>query len=246
MLKPLMSSSGKGQSVIRSESDVVSAWTYSQEGSRGGAGEVIVEEFIPFDSEITVLTITQKSGPTRFCPAIGHRQARGDYQESWQPAQISDEHWSEACDMAQRVTTALGGAGLWGVEFFLTSQGVFFSELSPRPHDTGMVTLAGTQDFNEFELHLRAILGLPIPEIILRRKGASAVILADGEGIPTYEGLASAVADAQTDVKIFNKPIARNYRRMGVALCWSTSNETVEDIKIRAIAAAAKVKINLS
>jgi phosphoribosylglycinamide formyltransferase 2 len=162
VVKPLMSSSGKGQSVVKTEADIEKSWNYAMSGTRGDLMEVIVEEFIPFESEITLLTVTQKNGPTLFCPPIGHRQERGDYQESWQPHAMSNEHLKEAEAMAAKVTEALVGAGLWGVEFFLTSKGVYFSELSPRPHDTGMVTLAGTQNLSEFDLHARTILGLPI------------------------------------------------------------------------------------
>src|ERR1700751_1737734 len=182
VVKPLMSSSGKGQSVVKTKEDISKSWNYAMEGSRGDYKEVIIEEFIKFDSEITLLTVTQKSGKTLFCPPIGHRQERGDYQESWQPCAISDKDLKDAQDMAAKVTKALTGSGLWGGEFFLAAKGVYFSELSPRPHDTGMVTLAGTQNLSEFELHARAILGLPIPEITLERAGASAVILATEEG----------------------------------------------------------------
>src|SRR4051812_29560448 len=178
VVKPLMSSSGKGQSVVKSKDDISRSWNYAMDGSRGDYKEAIIEEFIKFDSEITLLTVTQKSGNTLFCPPIGHRQERGDYQESWQPCAISPADLKDAHDMAAKVTKALTGSGLWGVEFFLTANGVYFSELSPRPHDTGMVTLAGTQNLSEFELHARAILGLPIPEITLERAGASAVVLA--------------------------------------------------------------------
>ncbi len=159
VVKPLMSSSGKGQSVVRTESDIEKSWNYAMEGSRGDYKEVIIEEFIKFDAEITLLTVTQNNGVTLFCPPIGHRQERGDYQESWQPFLMSDADLKDAQNMAEKVTKALSGNGIWGVEFFLTSNGVCFSELSPRPHDTGMVTLAGTQNLSEFELHARAILG---------------------------------------------------------------------------------------
>src|SRR5690606_14223231 len=169
VVKPLMSSSGKGQSTIKTLEDIEKAWKYAVDGSRGDVVEVIVEAFVNFHSEITLLTVTQNNNPTLFCAPIGHRQERGDYQESWQPARVSDKDIAEAQDMARKVTEALGGAGIFGVEFFLTDEGVYFSELSPRPHDTGMVTLAGTQNFNEFELHLRAILSLPIHEITLER-----------------------------------------------------------------------------
>lgn len=178
VVKPLMSSSGKGQSVLRNEADRQTVWEYAINNSRGDIKEVIIEEFISFHTEITLLTVTQKKGDTLFCPPIGHRQERGDYQESWQPVAISEKDYNDACEMAKKVTTALTGAGLWGVEFFLTDKGVYFSELSPRPHDTGMVTLAGTQNLSEFELLARAILGLPIPEIKSERAGASAVVLA--------------------------------------------------------------------
>src|SRR5213075_601901 len=191
----LMSSSGKGQSVIKTDDDIEKAWDYAQSGKRGDQTEVIVEAFVQFNSEITLLTVTQKNGITLFCPHIGHRQERGDYQESWQPAAIKPEHLKEAQTMADKVTKSLTGAGIWGVEFFLANDGVYFSELSPRPHDTGMVTLAGTQNFSEFELHARAILGLPIPAITLERVGASAVILADKDGTaPKYIGLEKAMA----------------------------------------------------
>jgi phosphoribosylglycinamide formyltransferase 2 len=162
VVKPLMSSSGKGQSTIKSEADIEKAWKYALQGSRGDVVEVIVEAFVNFNSEITLLTVAQRDNPTLFCAPIGHRQERGDYQESWQPALLSDADLYEAQDMAEKVTEALGGAGIFGVEFFIANDGVYFSELSPRPHDTGMVTLAGTQNFNQFELHLRAILGFPI------------------------------------------------------------------------------------
>src|SRR5690606_23048490 len=170
--------------------------------------EVIVEEFIPFDYEITLLTVTQKNNKTLFCPPIGHRQERGDYQESWQPCEMKSEHLKTAEEMAGKVTAALGGAGIWGVEFFISNErGVFFSELSPRPHDTGMVTLAGTQNLSEFELHARAVLGLPIPEITLERAGASAVILAgENSDKPTYSGLAALANLTKTDFRIFGKP----------------------------------------
>ena len=181
VVKPLMSSSGKGQSVIRTHEDIKVSWEYAIEGSRGDLMEVIVEEFVEFDYEITLLTLTQDNNKTLFCPPIGHRQERGDYQESWQPMTMQEAHLQEAQNMAKEVTNALGGSGVWGVEFFIAKDGVYFSELSPRPHDTGMVTLANTQNYNEFELHARAILGIPVPEINLLKNGASAVILANSE-----------------------------------------------------------------
>jgi len=243
VVKPLMSSSGKGQSVVRSESDIERAWHYAMEGSRGDLKEVIVEEFIAFDYEITLLTVTQKNGPTLFCPPIGHRQERGDYQESWQPMPMNPIHLQEAMNMAAKVTEALGGAGLWGVEFFITDSGAYFSELSPRPHDTGMVTLGNTQNFSEFELHARAVLGWPIPEIVLLRNGASAVVLAEQaiEHLPSYIGLEDAVALPSTDLRIFGKPSARAFRRMGVVL--SFGHESVEFHVERAKTMASKISI---
>jgi phosphoribosylglycinamide formyltransferase 2 len=244
VVKPLMSSSGKGQSTIKTPDDIEKAWSYAVEGSRGDVVEVIVEAFVKFNSEITLLTITQNNNPTLFCAPIGHRQERGDYQESWQPARISDKDLFEAQDMAEKVTEALGGAGLFGVEFFLADDGVYFSELSPRPHDTGMVTLAGTQNFNEFELHLRAILSLPIFEIKLEKAGASAVILASKEGSnPNYEGLEKIASLAKTDFRIFGKPTTRPYRRMAVALTNDTLETPIEEIVERAQNAARLVTI---
>lgn len=245
VVKPLMSSSGKGQSTIKTQTDIEKAWNYAVEGSRGDVVEVIVEAFVKFNSEITLLTVTQKHGPTLFCPPIGHRQERGDYQESWQPARVSDTDLYEAQDMAEKVTEALGGAGLFGVEFFLADDGVYFSELSPRPHDTGMVTLAGTQNFNEFELHLRAILGLPIAEITLEKTGASAVILATAASIsPSYSGIEAIAALPKTDFRIFGKPTTRPYRRMGVALVSDHPETPVEVVVEKAIAAAMLVTVN--
>ena len=244
VIKPLMSSSGKGQSTIKSLADVETAWNYAKDGSRGDIVEVIVEEFVKFNSEITLLTVVQNNNPTLFCPPIGHRQERGDYQESWQPAHISEKDLNEAQQMSRKVTEALGGAGLFGVEFFLTDKGVYFSELSPRPHDTGMVTLAGTQNFNEFELHLRTILSLPIHEIILEKIGASAVILAhENSENPSYHHLDKIAALPKTDFRIFGKPTSRPYRRMGVALTNDDLNADSKSVTNRAIAAAALVKI---
>ncbi|MES2748560.1 MAG: formate-dependent phosphoribosylglycinamide formyltransferase [Bacteroidota bacterium] len=245
VVKPLMSSSGKGQSTIKSEEDIAKAWNYAVEGSRGDVVEVIVEAFVKFNSEITLLTVTQNNNPTLFCAPIGHRQERGDYQESWQPAHVSDAAIAEAQDMARKVTEALGGAGLFGVEFFLTNEGVYFSELSPRPHDTGMVTMAGTQNFNEFELHLRAILSLPIFEITLERKGASAVILAsENSDNPTFSGIEKIAALPKTDFRIFGKPTSRPYRRMGVALVNDSLDKPIEEIIESAKKAAHLVTVN--
>lgn len=245
VVKPLMSSSGKGQSTIKSASDIEKAWEYALEGSRGDVVEVIVEAFVDFNSEITLLTVTQNNNPTLFCAPIGHRQERGDYQESWQPAVISDRDLYEAQDMAEKITEALGGAGIFGVEFFIADDGVYFSELSPRPHDTGMVTLAGTQNFNQFELHLRAILGFPIFEIKLEKAGASAVILAEKEAQNvTYSGFEKIAALPKTDFRIFGKKTSRPYRRMGIALTHDVLETPVEEIVNRAVAAAAMIKIS--
>ena len=249
VVKPLMSSSGKGQSVVKSPGDVEHAWRYGCEGSRGDIRELIVEEFIRFDSEITLLTVTQRHGPTLFCPPIGHVQQGGDYRESFQSPRITPEHLQEAQRMAAAVTGALTGAGLWGVEFFLSHEhGVYFSELSPRPHDTGMVTLAGTQNLNEFELHLRAVLGIPIPEITFERPGASAVILSPvaSASAPRYEGIErAAAADARLDVRIFGKPSAREGRRMGVVVGYDAPGCDLEALRRRVKAAAAEVRVEL-
>jgi phosphoribosylglycinamide formyltransferase 2 len=243
VVKPLMSSSGKGQSVIKSTADIQKAWEYAMEGSRGDLKEVIVEGFIDFDYEITLLTVTQKDGPTLFCPPIGHRQERGDYQESWQPMPMQFEHLAEAQEMAAKVTEALGGAGIWGVEFFITKEGAYFSELSPRPHDTGMVTLAGTQNLSEFELHARAVLGLPIPKIEAKQNGASAVVLATetSDNTPEFVGVESAIMEENTEVRIFGKPTTRPYRRMAVTLAFG--EESVEELVEKAKKNAAKIQV---
>lgn len=245
VVKPLMSSSGKGQSVVKTEADVDKSWQYALDGSRGDLMEVIVEGFIDFHTEITLLTVTQNNGPTLFCPPIGHRQERGDYQESWQPCAISPADLKEAEDMAAKVTEALSGAGIWGVEFFIANDGVYFSELSPRPHDTGMVTLAGTQNLSEFELHARTILGLPIPEITLERAGVSAVILAtaDSTNTPVFTGVADAISEPQTDIRIFGKPTTRPYRRMGVTLAYDKVDTDMDALRKKAADAAAKVTV---
>ena len=243
VVKPLMSSSGKGQSVIKTHSDIQKAWNYAMEGSRGDLMEVIVEEFISFDYEITLLTLTQNSGNTLFCPPIGHRQERGDYQESWQPMAMNEEDLQVAQDMAGKVTKELGGSGIWGVEFFVGKDGVYFSELSPRPHDTGMATLAGTQNFSEFELHARAILGIPVPEIVLNKNGASAVVLASdsGSGFPLITGLDQASLIQNSDFKVFGKPSTRPYRRMALGLAYG--EEPVADLVERAKQVAACIKV---
>ena len=244
VVKPLMSSSGKGQSVLKNESEQQKVWDYAINNSRGDIKEVIIEEFISFHTEITLLTVTQENGNTLFCPPIGHRQERGDYQESWQPVVISNEDFEAACEMAKNVTDSLTGPGIWGVEFFLTHNGVYFSELSPRPHDTGMVTLAGTQNFSEFELHARAILGLPIPHIYLERAGVSAVILANKTAEHfTIKGLEKALEEPNTDVRIFGKPTTRPYRRMGVALVHDDLNADMHHLRQKAKETADKISI---
>ncbi|MCG2610754.1 formate-dependent phosphoribosylglycinamide formyltransferase [Flavobacterium sp. SM15] len=251
VVKPLMSSSGKGQSTIKGDTSaelsasIEKAWNYAVEGSRGDIIEVIVEAFVNFHSEITLLTVTQNNHPTLFCAPIGHRQERGDYQESWQPARVSEKDILQAQDMARKVTEALGGAGLFGVEFFLTDEGVYFSELSPRPHDTGMVTLAKTQNFNEFELHLRAILSIPIPEITLERIGSSAVVLAsENSNNPTYSGIEKVASLSKTDFRIFGKPTSRPYRRMGVVLVNDTLDTPIEEVVEKAKKTATLVTVN--
>ena len=222
IIKPLMSSSGHGQSKVDTPEELPEAWECACGGARGDLREVIVEQFIPFDFEITLLTVTQKNGPTLFCQPIGHVQKGGDYRESFQPMAMTTEQLAEAQNMAAKVTEALTGAGIWGVEFFVSNtEGVIFSELSPRPHDTGMVTLAGTQNLSEFELHCRAVLGLPIPEITQERQGASAVILSPVESeCPEYEGMEQVCAAPNTYLRIFGKPVAHVGRRMGVVVCW--------------------------
>lgn len=246
VVKPLMSSSGKGQSSIKSEDEILTAWEYAVSGSRGDLVEVIVEEFIPFESEITLLTVTQKNGPTLFCPPIGHRQERGDYQESWQPATLSEAALKTAQNMADKVTEALTGAGIWGVEFFISGDTVWFSELSPRPHDTGMVTLIGSQNFSEFELHARAVLGLPIPEITLERVAASAVVLAGSESgnYPTISGLEDAAAFLRTDFRVFGKPTTRKYRRMAVGLAYEPLGGSTDNVRTLAKQVADSIKVN--
>ncbi len=245
VVKPLMSSSGKGQSLVKSEDELQHAWDYAMGGSRGDIEEVIIEEFIHFDSEITLLTVTQKNGPTLFCPPIGHVQKGGDFQESFQPAHIAPEHLAEAQRMADKVTKALTGAGIWGVEFFLSHEnGVYFSELSPRPHDTGMVTLAGTQNFNEFELHARAVLGLPIPCVKQMRTGAAAVILSPiaSEERPNYKGL-ERTCEEDADIRIFGKPTTRVKRRMGVVVCNGPIDADLDALRDKAKRLASYVEV---
>ncbi|TCJ39808.1 formate-dependent phosphoribosylglycinamide formyltransferase [Parafrankia sp. BMG5.11] len=240
VIKPVMSSSGKGQSTVRSADELQAAWDTAVAGMRGDRARVIVEAFIAFDYEITLLTVRHRGGVS-FCPPIGHRQERGDYMESWQPIPMSDAALAEAQDMARKVVDNLGGHGLFGVEFFVAGDRVIFSELSPRPHDTGMVTLA-SQNLSEFDLHARAILGLPIPQEIRARPAASAVILADRDSETlSYSGLAEALAEDGTDLRIFAKPTSRPHRRMGVAL--ATANG-IDEARRKACDAAAKVAIH--
>ena len=218
VVKPVMSSSGKGQSVVKGPDGLDQAWAAAMAGARGDSTRVIVEEFLTFDLEITLLTIRQWNGETLFCAPIGHQQERGDYQCSWQPAQLSTRQLDQAQTMARTVTDNLGGAGLFGVEFFLRGDEVIFSELSPRPHDTGLVTLI-SQNLSEFELHLRAVLGLPIPAITCAAAAASRVILADSDQTSvSFEGIEEALAEPDTQILLFGKPTARPGRRMGVAL----------------------------
>jgi phosphoribosylglycinamide formyltransferase 2 len=236
VIKPVMSSSGKGQSVAKTEADIQHSWDYACQGMRGDRRRVIVEEFIHFEFEITLLTVRQRNGQTVFCQPIGHVQERGDYQYSWQPQPMKPEYLKAAEQMAEKVTSDLGGAGLFGVEFFVTKDEVIFSELSPRPHDTGMVTLI-SQNLSEFDLHARAILGLPIPNIDTI-EGASAVVLATQDGSnPTFTGVADAMREPGTDVRIFGKPTTRPYRRMAVALAKGAN--ALE----RARAAAKKINV---
>jgi phosphoribosylglycinamide formyltransferase 2 len=243
VVKPLMSSSGKGQSVIRNKSDIEKAWDEALQRSRGDLMEVIVEEFISFDYEITLLTLTQNNKNTLFCPPIGHRQERGDYQESWQPMKMDENDLKTAQEMADMATKALGGSGIWGVEFFIAKDGVYFSELSPRPHDTGMVTLAGTQNFSEFELHARAILGIPITSIPLIQNGASAVVLAQNNNTnyPIISGLEEAAKFKNTDFKIFGKPYTRKYRRMAVSLAYGKEDTSILVQKAKEVASKIRV-----
>lgn len=247
VVKPLMSSSGKGQSVIKTNEDIENAWQIAANKGRGDLNEVIVEAFVPFLSEITLLTVTQKEGETLFCAPIGHRQERGDYQESWQPVMLPAGFEEEARQMADKVTKALGGAGIWGVEFFITAEGVVFSELSPRPHDTGMVTLANTQNLSEFELHCRAVLGIPIPEIRQEKAGASAVVLSSIETIaPEYSGIETVCRNSRADVRIFGKEAARIHRRMGVVLLNNSLGTDVLDLKQQARELADLIEVKPS
>lgn len=231
VIKPIMSSSGKGQSTIKAQSDIESAWKYAQDGGRAGAGKVIIEGFVDFDYEITLLTVRHQGG-TDFCEPIGHRQEGGDYRESWQPQPMSGAARHAAEDIAKKVTDALGGYGLFGVEFFIKGDHVYFSEVSPRPHDTGMVTMI-SQDLSEFALHARAFLGLPIPNINAHGAAASAVILVEGETSDVrFSNLAEALSAPDTDLRLFGKPEIAGTRRMGVGLA---RGKTIEEAKEKAI-----------
>jgi phosphoribosylglycinamide formyltransferase 2 len=241
VVKPVMSSSGKGQSVIKAPDDIDTAWKYAQEGGRSGGGRVIIEGFIDFDYEITLLTIRHKEGIS-FCSPIGHRQEHGDYQESWQPHPMSEKAHKQACDIAGKVVNALGGVGIFGVEFFVKGDQVFFSELSPRPHDTGMVTMI-SQDLSEFALHVRAILGLPIPNIVQHGPSASSVILVKGKSKNVvFTGLEKALMEPDTQLRLFGKPEVDGERRMGVCLSRAS---TIEEARARANKAASHIRYSL-
>ncbi len=233
VVKPLMSSSGHGQSYVHNDDELQKAFHDAMEEGRGDVKEVIIEEFIDFQSEFTLLTITQKNAPTIFCPPIGHVQKGGDYRESWMPYEISDEALKAAQHMADEVTKALTGYGIWGVEFFLTKEGeVIFSELSPRPHDTGMVTLSHCTNLSEFELHFRAIMGLPIPAIHLEHYGASAVVLSPTDSdTPLNYNLIDVCKEDHSRVRIFGKPVAHVGRRMGVVLCYDDLGSDMTDLR---------------
>lgn len=243
VVKPLMSSSGHGQSYVYKKEDLRKAFDDAMAGARGDVQEVIIEEFIHFDSEFTLLTVTQKDGPTLFCPPIGHVQKGGDYRESWQPYSLPEASLKAAEEMADKVTRALTGYGIWGVEFFLTKEGeVIFSELSPRPHDTGMVTLGHTTNLSEFELHLRAVLGLPIHDIRLEHAGVSAVVLSPVEsGKPLEYNLMDALREECTRVRIFGKPEAHVGRRMGVVLCYGEKDADINALRDKAKRLAATI-----
>lgn len=242
VVKPVMSSSGKGQSTIKNEEDIEVAWNYSQSGGRTGAGRVIVEGFVKFDYEITLLTIRHKDG-TSYCDPIGHRQEGGDYQESWQPQAMTDSSMAKAKEIAKKITDALGGYGLFGVELFVRGDEVIFSEVSPRPHDTGMVTMI-SQDLSQFALHVRAILGLPIPVIKQNGPSASHVIIGEGKGFhPTFSGVGEALAHKGTQVRLFGKPEINGQRRLGV--CLATAN-SLNGARKKATEMAASIKVHIN
>ncbi|CAE6947400.1 formate-dependent phosphoribosylglycinamide formyltransferase [Ectopseudomonas khazarica] len=241
VVKPIMSSSGKGQSVLRSDADLQKSWDYAQEGGRAGKGRVIVEGFIDFDYEITLLTV-RHAGGTSFCAPIGHRQEGGDYQESWQPQPMSPKALAESERVALAVTEALGGRGLFGVELFVKGDQVWFSEVSPRPHDTGLVTLI-SQELSEFALHARAILGLPIPLIRQMGPSASAVILVEGSSQQaSFANLGAALSEEDTALRLFGKPEVKGQRRMGVALA---RDESIEAARAKALRSAQAVRVQL-
>jgi phosphoribosylglycinamide formyltransferase 2 len=241
VVKPVMSSSGKGQSIVRGAQDIDAAWDYAQSGGRAGAGRVIVEGFVPFDYEITLLTVRHRDG-TSFCEPIGHYQEDGDYRESWQPQPMAPAALARAQDIARAITDALGGTGLYGVELFVRGDEVLFSEVSPRPHDTGLVTLV-SQDLSEFALHVRAILGLPIPTIRPLGPSASVAILADGHGrAPRFHGVAESLAEPDTALRLFGKPEVRGRRRVGVALA---RGDTILQAKEKARRVAERIRIEL-
>ncbi|MDP6035728.1 MAG: formate-dependent phosphoribosylglycinamide formyltransferase [Verrucomicrobiota bacterium] len=241
VVKPIMSSSGKGQSTVKSESDIDASWEYAQAGGRAGAGKVIVEGFVDFDYEITQLTVRHVDG-TSFCDPIGHIQIEGDYRESWQPQPMSDAALANAREVAKKITDALGGRGIFGVELFIKGDEVYFSEVSPRPHDTGMVTMIA-QDLSQFALHARAILGLPIPNIVQHGPSASAVILVEGESEQvSFGNLKEALAQPDTQLRLFGKPQVKGKRRMGVAVA---RGETLDAAREKAKTAAAAVEVKL-
>ena len=241
VVKPIMSSSGKGQSTIKTDADIDTAWNYAQEGGRSGAGKVIVEGFIDFDYEITQLTVRHIGG-TSFCEPIGHVQVDGDYRQSWQPQAMSDDAIAKARDMATKITEELGGRGIFGVELFVKGDDVIFSEVSPRPHDTGMVTMI-SQDQSQFALHARAILGLPVPDITFHGPSASSVVLVNGESQQvTFNNIDEALREANTQVRLFGKPEVKGQRRMGVALARDNS---VDQAKQKAMAASSKITTTL-
>ncbi len=240
VLKPLMSSSGKGQSVVKSPADLPAAWAYAQSGGRAGGARCIIEGFIRFDYEITVLTVSASNG-IHCCPAVGHVQIDGDYRESWQPCAMSDAAWARAQEMAVKIVGELGGFGLFGVECFVRGDEVIFSEVSPRPHDTGLVTI-GSQALSEFALHARAILGLPVPPIRLLRPAFSVALLGEGEGLPVFSGLEAALAIPETQIRLFGKPVCTGKRRLGVAVA---AGDSLDEARDRARRCAAAIRIAL-
>lgn len=240
VVKPIMSSSGKGQSVIKTEAQIDQAWAYAQEGGRSGAGRCIVEGFISFDYEITALTVSAVNG-IQCCPPIGHIQIDGDYRESWQPMPMSEATWDKAQGIARKVVKGLGGYGIFGVELFIREEEVIFSEVSPRPHDTGLVTL-GSQNMSEFALHARAILGLPVPAIRLLSPAASVPLLGHGDGVPSFHGLEQALAVPDSQVRLFGKPVCRGHRRLAVAIA---AADSLKEARSRAKTMATAITIEL-